>query len=98
MITAKQRKYLKSLAHKIEPIFQIGKAGVTESLIKEIDEVLEARELIKVKILNNNNLEANEVANDISEQLRAEFVQSIGNKFTIYRESEEKKKIELPKK
>lgn len=97
MITSKQRKYLKSLGHSLEPIIQIGKSGITENLIKQIDETLETRELIKVKILNNNMLDANEVANDLSEQLRAEFVQSIGNKFVIYRESQDKKTIELPK-
>lgn len=97
MITSKQRKYLKSLGHSLEPIIQIGKSGITENLIKQIDETLETRELIKVKILNNNTLDANEVANDLSEQLRAEFVQSIGNKFVIYRESQDKKTIELPK-
>lgn len=98
MITSKQRKYLKSLAHNIEPILQIGKSGITENVIKQIDESLEARELVKVKVLNNSLLDANEVANEISETLRAEFVQSIGNKFSIYRESKDKKRIELPRK
>lgn len=81
----------------MEPMIQIGKSGITDNLLKQIDEMLETRELIKVKILNNNELDANEVANDISEQLRAEFVQSIGSKFMIYRESEDNKKIELPR-
>ncbi|AFS78984.1 putative RNA-binding protein [Gottschalkia acidurici 9a] len=98
MITSKQRSYLKSLAHNIEPLFQLGKYGVSENFLKQVDEALEARELIKIKILNNSELEAKEVANEISEQLRAEFVQSIGNRFVIYRESKEKKKIELPRK
>ncbi len=98
MITAKQRKYLKSLAHKLEPIIIIGKSGVTEGVLKELEAALEARELVKVKVLNTSLLGADEVANDLSEQLRAEYVQSIGNKFTIYRESEEKKTIVLPKK
>ena len=98
MITPKQRKYLKSLAHKIEPSLLIGKSGVTENVLIQLDEILEARELVKVKVLNNSALEANDVANDISEKLRAEFVQSIGNKFTIYRESKENKKIEFPRK
>lgn len=97
MLTGKQRKYLKSLAHNIDPILQIGKYGVTENLLVQMDEALEARELIKVKILNNSALEANDVANEVSEKLRAEFVQSIGNKFTIYRESQDKKRIELPR-
>lgn len=98
MITPKQRKYLKSLAHNIEPVLLIGKSGVTENVLTQLDGALEARELLKVKILNNSGLEANDVANEISEKLRAEFVQSIGNKFTIYRESQDKKQIELPKK
>lgn len=97
MITGKQRKYLKGLGHNIEPILQIGKSGVTKNLLKQVDEALEARELIKVKVLNNSLLDAKEVANDIAEELGAEFVQSIGNKFLIYRESDEKKEIELPR-
>lgn len=96
MITGKQRSYLKSLAHKIDPIFQIGKNGLTENFIKQLDEALEARELIKVKILKNSFLNATEVASELAERLGAEFVQSIGNKFVLYRESKENKKIELP--
>ncbi len=98
MITSKQRKFLKSMAHSIDPILQIGKGGLTESVLKQIDQSLESRELIKVNVLNNSQLDANELANEISETLRAEYVQSIGNKFVIYRESQEKKKIELPRK
>lgn len=98
MITPKQRKYLKSLAHNIEPVLQIGKSGVTDNVLVQLKDALEARELVKVKILNNSGLEANDVANEVSEKLRAEFVQSIGNKFTIYKESEDKKTIELPRK
>jgi len=96
VITGKQRSYLKSLAHKIDPIFQIGKNGLTENFIKQLDEALEARELIKVKILKNSFLDATEVASELAERLGAEFVQSIGNKFVLYRESKENKKIELP--
>lgn len=96
MISGKQRSYLKSLANRLEPIFQIGKNGVTESLIKQLDEALEAREIIKIHVLNNSLLEAKDVAFEVTEKLDAEFVQSIGNKFVIYRESRENKKIELP--
>ena len=96
MITGKQRSYLKSLAHKIDPIFQIGKNGLTENFIKQLDEALEARELIKVKILKNSCLDATEVASELAERLGAEFVQSIGNKFCPIQESKENKKIELP--
>lgn len=97
LITGKQRSYLKSLAHNIEPIFQLGKNGITENFITQIDEALEARELIKVKVLNNSFLDSKEAANEVAERANAEFVQSIGSKFVIYRESEENQKIELPK-
>lgn len=97
MLKGKQRSYLKSLAHNIDPLFQIGKYGVTENFLNQVDEALEARELIKIKILNNSALEAKEVSQEICESLRAEFVQSIGNRFVIYRESKEKKQIQLPR-
>ncbi|HBD63643.1 MAG TPA: ribosome assembly RNA-binding protein YhbY [Clostridiales bacterium] len=96
MLTGKQRSYLKTMANGLETIMQIGKGGVTENVIKQIDEALEARELIKIKLLNNSMLEAKETANEIAEAVRAEYVQSIGGRFVLYRESEEKK-INLPK-
>ncbi|MCR2044992.1 ribosome assembly RNA-binding protein YhbY [Anaerosalibacter massiliensis] len=96
MLTGKQRSYLKGIANAIEPIFQIGKNGINENFIKQIDEALEAREIIKVNVLNNSFLETKSAANKVAELTDAEFVQSIGNKFVIYRESEENKKIVLP--
>ncbi len=90
MLTGKQRSYLRSLANGLDTIMQIGKGGVTETVLKQIDDALEARELIKIKILNNSLLEAKETANEIAEELGAEYVQSIGNKFVLYRESEDK--------
>ena len=97
MLTGKQRSYLKGLANNIDPIFQVGKNGITDNFIKQIDEALEARELIKVNVLNNSLLEAKDIANELAEKLDAEFVQSIGHKFVLYRESVENKKIQLPK-
>ena len=96
MLTGKQRSYLKGIANAIEPIFQIGKNGINENFIKQIDEAFEAREIIKVNVLNNSFLETKSAANKVAELTDAEFVQSIGNKFVIYRESEENKKIVLP--
>jgi len=95
MLTGKQRSYLKSMANGIDSIMQIGKGGVTENVIKQIDDALTARELIKISVLNNSMLEAKETANEIAEAVRAEYVQSIGNKFVLYRQSKEKI-IELP--
>ncbi|MEE0796600.1 MAG: ribosome assembly RNA-binding protein YhbY [Anaerovoracaceae bacterium] len=97
MITGKQRSYLKSLAHDIDPTVYIGKAGVTDNVIKEIDMCLEARELVKVKLQDGCVMEPKDVANDMAAKLGAEFVQAIGRRFTLYRQSKENKKIELPK-
>lgn len=97
MITGKQRSHLKSLANRLDPIFQLGKGGLSENFIKQIDEALETRELIKVNILQNCLLDPKETAITLANKLDAEYVQSIGNRFVIYRESEDNKKIELPK-
>lgn len=97
MMTSKQRSYLRSLAHNIDPTVYIGKAGVTDNVIKEIDQCLEARELVKIKLQEGAELDAKTVANELAPGLRAEFVQAIGRKFTLYRESKENKQIELPR-
>ncbi len=99
MITSKQRSYLRSLAHHEDPIVYIGKDGVTENVIKEIDICLENRELIKVKLQESCDLDPKAVANEMAEILGAEFVQAIGRKFCLYRQAKdkEKRKIELPR-
>lgn len=97
MLTGKQRSYLKSIANNMDPIFQLGKNGLSENFIKQIDEALEAREIIKIKILKNSFLDATEVASELAKLTNSEFVQSIGSKFVLYRESNENKKIELPR-
>jgi RNA-binding protein len=96
MLTGKQRAFLKSMANTIDPIFQLGKNGVTQSFIKQVEDALEAREIVKIKVLNNSMLDATDVANQIADEIDAEFVQSIGSKFVLYKESKENKKIELP--
>ncbi|WP_027400440.1 ribosome assembly RNA-binding protein YhbY [Anaerovorax odorimutans] len=97
MITSKQRSFLRSLAHDLDPTVYIGKSGITENIIKEIEIGFESRELVKVKIQEGCELQPKAVANDIADKLKAEFVQAIGRKFTLYRESKEKKQIELPR-
>lgn len=97
MLSGKQRSYLKGIANNIDPIFQLGKNGLSKNFIKQIDDALETREIIKVNVLKNCELDPTEVASQLAEELSAEFVQSIGRKFVIYRESTENKKIELPK-
>lgn len=98
MITSKQRSFLRSLAHNIDPAVYIGKAGITDNVIKEIDQCLEARELVKVKIQEGAELDAKTAANELAPKVRAEFVQAIGRRFTLYRQSRENRQIELPKK
>jgi len=97
ILTGKQRSYLKSLANKLETIMQIGKNGLTDDVLKSIDEALEARELVKINLLNNSLLDTKETALEICSELDAEYVQSLGNKIVIFRESEDKI-IEIPKK
>ena len=95
MLTSKQRAQLRSMANTLDPIFQIGKDGLTENLIKGIDEALEKRELVKVSILDNSPAEARQSLQEVAKKVRAEPVQCIGRRFVIYRESEKHKRIEL---
>ena len=97
MITSKQRSYLKSLAHNIDPTVYIGKQGLTENIIKELETGFETRELVKVKIQEGSTLEPKATASMLAEQLKAEFVQAIGRKFVLYRESKDNKQIILPR-
>ena len=98
MITSKQRSYLKSLAHELEPVVYIGKNDVTENVISEIDNLLEHRELVKVKMQESCSLDPKTTANEIADRLGAEFVQAIGRRFVLYRESKDDKTIVLPRK
>lgn len=98
MITGKQRSYLRKLANNIDPVVYIGKQDLTDNIIAEIDTNLEVRELVKVKIQESSLLDPKTVANEVAAKLGAEFVQAIGRKFTLYRESKDNKQIELPRK
>lgn len=96
MINTKQRAYLRSLAQKIQPVFQVGKNGITDSLIEDLSNALEARELIKITLLNSIPSDKNDIANEIANQTNSEFIQLVGNKLTLYKQNKEKPKIELP--
>jgi len=97
MLTGKQKRFLRSKAHHINPIFQVGKGGVNENMIKQIGEALEARELIKVSVLQNCEEDRDTVAESLREGTGAEIVQIIGNTIVLYKESIENKQIELPR-
>ena len=94
-MTGKQRASLRKIAATLQPIFQIGKQGVTENLMKQLDDALEAREIIKITILETAGENTKELCNEIARELGAEPVQAIGSKFTIYRRSKNNPKIEL---
>ena len=96
-MTSKQRAYLKSLAMTMDPIFQIGKSSLPPENTKAIDEALEARELIKISVLQNCLDDPREIAAVVAERTRSQVVQVIGKKIVLYREGKkEKKKIILP--
>lgn len=95
MITSKQRAMLRKLANSMDPIFQIGKSGIEENLLKQISDALEARELIKIKVLETSGITSREASEILCEELNCEGVQVIGNKLVIYRKSTKKPKIEL---
>lgn len=95
MLTSKQRAYLRSLAQSLDTIFQIGKGGITEEICTQIANALEARELIKARVLDNSGYSAKEAASEISEAIGCEVVSCVGSKFVLYKESTKKKRIEL---
>ena len=95
-MTSKQRAYLRSLAQKIDPIFQVGKTGVTENQIEQLSNALEARELVKITLLNTIPTDKETIANEIATKTDSEIVQIIGKKLTIYKRSVNKPQIELP--
>ena len=97
MMTSKQRAYLKGLAMTIEPVFNIGKAGVTPEVIEAIREAIDKRELIKVGVLKNCMDDPKEMANIIAERSQSQVVQVIGKKIILYKESKEHPKIVLPR-
>lgn len=97
MLTSKQRAYLRGLAAAEDTIVIIGKGGITENVIIQMNDALKARELVKGRVLENSLLTAREAADALSETCRAEIVQVIGSKFVLYKRNEQKPKIELPK-
>ena len=96
-MTTKQRAALRAMANAIDPILHIGKDGITDNLIRSLSQALEARELIKISVLNNCESSARELCGELAEKLFAEPVQTIGSKIVLYRRSERKdvKHIEL---
>ena len=96
MLTGKQKRFLRSKAHHLDPIFQVGKGGVNENMIKQIKDALEARELFKISVLQNCEEDKTSVAQQLANGADAELVQIIGSIIVLYKESTENKQIVLP--
>ena len=97
MLTGKQKRFLRSKAMTMDALYQIGKDGLGKNFIKQIDDALEARELIKISVLKNCADDPRELAEVIAERTRSQVVQVIGKKIVLYKEGKDKnKKIVLP--
>lgn len=97
MLTSKQRAFLRSVASNEDTILMLGKGGMSDDIVKQADDALTARELIKGKALETSPLSAKEAAEKIAKATSSEVVEVIGRKFVLYRENTENKKIVLPK-
>ena len=97
VLTGKQKRYLRAMGNEMVPILQVGKGGIVETVVSQADEALEARELIKGRVLQNSSEEPKTVATELAEQTGSELVQVIGRNFLLYRQSKDKPLIVLPK-
>ena len=96
-MTSKQRAYLKGLAMTIDPVFQIGKSGLTPEVTEAVRETFNTRELVKVAVLKNCLEDPRQMAEALADRTGSQLVQVIGKKIVLYQESKEHKKIELPR-
>ena len=95
MITSKQRAYLRGLSNNYDTIFQVGKGGITDNMTEQIGNALEARELIKLRVLDNSEYGPREAAEIIAERLGADVVSVVGTRFVLNRESAMHMNIDL---
>lgn len=97
MLNSKQRAYLRGLANSIDTILIIGKGGMNNEIIKQADDALTARELIKAKVLETSDITPKEAANIVANSINADVVQVIGTKFVLYRKNVKEPVIDLPR-
>lgn len=96
LLTGKQKRFLRSEAHHLNPILQVGKGGISDNLLEQVGLALEAHELIKISILTNCEEDKDVVAEQLAEGAHAELVQLIGKTVVLYKESVNQKQIVLP--
>ncbi len=97
MLTSKQRAYLRGIAAKEDTIFQVGKGGVNENLISQVNDAIKVREIVKIKVLETSPVSPEEAAAEIAEATKSEIVQTIGSKLVLFKRNPQEPKIELPK-
>lgn len=95
MLNSKQRALLRGIASNYETIFQIGKGGISETLISQVDDALRKRELIKLRVLDNSMYTAREAAEEIASKTGSEVVQVIGSRFVLFKKNPKEPVIEI---
>ena len=95
MLTSKQRAYLRGIAQSYETIFQIGKGGINDNLIMQVNDALRKRELIKLRVLDNSGYTSREAADAIAEKVSADVVQVIGSRFVLFKRNSQDPVIDL---
>ena len=95
MLTSKQRSYLRGIALQYETIFQIGKGGISENLIQQVQDALKKRELIKLRVLDNSLLTSREAADQLAQATKSDVVQVIGSRFVLFRRNPQNPVIDL---
>lgn len=96
-MTSKQRAYLKGLAMNIDPVFQIGKSGLSPEVTEAVAEVFNTRELVKIAVLKNCLEDPRAIAEMLAGRTQSQVIQVIGKKIVLYKENKDNKKIQLPK-
>lgn len=96
-MTSKERAYLRGLANTIDAIFQVGKGGISDVLLEQLNNAIEARELVKITVLETAPGSAKELAEEIAKGTNSVVVQTVGNKITLFRQKKKNSKIEFPK-
>jgi RNA-binding protein len=96
-LTAKQKQYLKGLAHGLEPVVQVGSKGISDGLIEQIRDQLVRHELIKIRFNTESASEPAESGEELATRTKSQLVQQLGRMLVLYRRHDEKPKIELPK-
>ncbi|NLP26568.1 MAG: YhbY family RNA-binding protein [Clostridiales bacterium] len=95
MLTSKQRAKLRGIASTTDTILQIGKGGIPDTLVKQVDDAIKVREIVKIKVLENSSYNAKQAAEELAEKTNSEVIQVIGNKLVLYKKNIKEPVIKL---